>query len=246
MSKTIGIAIQKGGSGKSTTIFELASILAEEYGRKVLVVDMDPQSTVTHFAEAAPSTASFDMLRRRPWQPVRPAGVAFDLVPSGIDLAEAELTLTKYPTWGTLLREALEKVKGQYDYILLDAPPSLGLLTSNVILASDGLIIPVQTEEEAARGMSLLLATMEEITSEQPPIIAVVPTRYNAQSKYHQTILAKLIRAYGDIVTSPVKHSVRYPESTSMHKPITRYEEELAAPYRELAERVERWAGYAN
>ena len=171
LAKIIGVAIQKGGSGKSTTVFELASILAEEHGRKVLVVDFDPQATITHFCEVQPSPASYDMLRRRQWQPVRPEGVAFDLVPSGIDLAEAELTLTKYPTWGTLLRDALAKVKANYEYILLDAPPSLGLLTSNVVLASDGLIIPVQTEEEAARGMTLLLATMEQITAEVPPII---------------------------------------------------------------------------
>ena len=242
MAKVIGIAIQKGGAGKSTTTFELASILAEEYNRRVLVADVDPQATLTHFCQQAPYSTAYDLLRGQPWQPVRPRGFSFDLIPSSIDLAEAELVLTKHPTWGLLLKEGLTPVLDSYDYILLDAPPSLGLLTSNVILAAAGLIIPVQTEEEAARGMGLLLATMNNITRTPPPVIAVVPTRYNAQSVYHRAVLDNLRSTYGALVTDPVKQSVRFPESTTMHQPITHYEPELAAPYRNLAARVESWA----
>lgn len=248
MGFVIGVPIQKGGSGKSTTVYEMAHIMAEEYGRRVLAVDFDPQASLSRFCGVGPGPEALAMLTRRPWEAVRPQGHSFDLVPADQELAVAELTLPgQNPRWGDLLAKGLRQAKQQYDYIFLDPPPSLGLLTTNVVLASDALIIPTQTEEEGVQGLGLLQRTISEsMTDDPPPIVAVIPTRYDGRNNYHRDVLAGLKQAFGDLVTKPVKQTIRYPESTTMHLPIWRIEPELAAPWREVAQRLERWAGYAN
>ena len=125
MAKVISFAIQKGGTGKTTGAYNLAWLLAE-MGREVLAIDLDPQASLTEFTGTPPSAIAHSMMTGEEWQPMRPEGHNFDLVPANIDLAEAEMGLITRPTWGLTLNNAIEQLQGSYDYIIVDAPPSLG------------------------------------------------------------------------------------------------------------------------
>jgi chromosome partitioning protein len=248
-ARVIAYAIQKGGPGKSTGVFNLAHLLASR-GSKVLVVELDPQGTLRRFFGIdKPDTTTLQMLRGERYHIVTVAE-NLDVLPATPELAVIELEAQSNPMWGAMLREALDDVRGDYDFILLDPPPSLSILMTNTIFAADGLIIPVETEEEGYNGLLLLLNTMGETMGRirkhwriKDNIIAIVPTKHDRRLTHHREVLALLQQNYGPLVSMVVRDSVKYPDSTSAHIPIYQFAPDHAAPWVELAERVERWGG---
>ncbi len=246
MAKVIAAAIQKGGTGKSTLVFILARLLASR-GWGVLAIDLDPQSSLTRFfGIEKPATTSYDMLNGKPYT-VYTVAENCDLIASSQNLAAIELEALGKPKWGYLLDEALGDLLDSYDIILVDSPPSLGVLTTNAVLAADGVIVPVQTQEEAYEGLTLLLDTMSGVLGRGKKlldkVVAIQPTQFDGRTLHHREILDLLRHTYGDRVTEPVKSSVAYPDSAHSHLPIYEYAPKLAEPWNELADRVEQWAG---
>ncbi len=246
MAKVIAAAIQKGGTGKSTLVFILARLLASR-GRRVLAIDLDPQSSLTRsFGIEKPPTTSYDMLSGKPYT-VYTVAENCDLVASSQNLAAIELEALGKPKWGYMLDEALGELADSYDYIIIDSPPSLGVLTTNAVLAADGVIVPVQTQEEAYEGLGLLLNTMSGVLGRGKKlldkVIAIQPTQYDGRTLHHREILELLRHNYGGRVTQPVKDSVSYADAAHMHQPIYQFNSKLADPWNELADRVEEWSG---
>jgi len=251
-TKVIGFMNQKGGVGKSTALWNLSGVLKDNFGRQVLNVEMDPQGSLRRMSFGADfkplQGTSYDLLTGGKWQPYTPEARGWEgcpTVPSTLDLAEAELSLSINPTWGLMLKKQLDKLRGEYDYIFLDTSPSLGALATNVIFASDGFIVPSQVEEESYRGVEIVLNTIARLRETNPRslIVAVQPTQVAGNAKLYQDFLTLLKEEYGELVSDPVKKSVRYSEAASERVPIHIWEPTLAAPWNDLAQRVERWAG---
>lgn len=246
MARVIAAAIQKGGTGKSTLVFILAHLLASR-GHRILAIDLDPQSSLTRsFGVEKPATTSYDLLNGKPYS-VYTVAANLDLVASSQNLAAIELEALGRPKWGYLLDEALADLQDSYDLIIIDSPPSLGVLTTNAVLAADGVIVPVQTQEEAYEGVGLLLTTMSGVLGRGKKlldkVIAIQPSQYDGRTLHHREILELLRHNYGKLVTEPVKDSVSYADAAHMHQPIYQFNPRLAEPWIELAGRVEQWAG---
>ena len=247
----IAIASQKGGSAKTTTAIHLGAALAAR-GRRVLLVDMDPQG---HLAEglglaALELTAEISaVLERRQGiadilHPVRP-GV--DLAPSNIRLASVEAGLYTKLRREDRLKLALAPVAGAYDYVLIDCPPSLGLLTVNALSAADAVIVPMAAEYFSMLGVGLLLQTIDDMRAEINPTLAVrglLPTRV-ARTVNAREILAHVRAELGErvrVFPCPVPETVKFREAAALGKTIFEYAPESpgAAAYRALAEEVDR------
>jgi chromosome partitioning protein len=247
MSVVIAIANQKGGVGKTTTTINLGAALAE-LGRRTLLVDMDPQSALSgamgldsHNLQQTVYDVIIDS--RVPIQNViRSVRSNLDVVPSNIDLAAAEVELISAIGREYILKEALAPVIDQYDYVLIDAPPSLGLLTINALTAADQVIIPLQCEYLALRGMRFLLETIEKVKSKLNPqleIRGILGTMYNMRTLHAQEVMDEIRSLFGNKVFDIViKSSIRFAEAPLAHQPILEYDprHDGAVAYRRLAE----------
>lgn len=189
-SKIISLAQQKGGVGKTTTAINLGSALVKN-NRRVLLVDLDPQGALSAGFGINPLSLENTIYSVLCSSSVLLSDVIIktasgcDLVPSNIDLAAAEVELVSEPGREHFLREALSPILNKYDYILIDCQPSLGLLTLNALSASSGVIIPVQTQYFALRGMDLLFQTIEKVQARlnsKLKIIGLLPTMYDARN----------------------------------------------------------------
>src|ERR1041384_4058558 len=202
-SKIIALAQQKGGVGKTTTVINLGSALAQR-GKKVLLVDLDPQGALSAGLGLNPLSLEktiYNVLRNQSVsiaEVITQSKTGCNLVPSNIDLAAAEVELVSEPGREHFLREALSPVINRYDYILIDCQPSLGLLTLNALSASSGVIIPVQTQYFALRGMDLLFQTIEKVQARLNPrlkIVGILPTMYDARTLHAREGLEEVKRA---------------------------------------------------
>jgi chromosome partitioning protein len=249
MSVVIAIANQKGGVGKTTTAINLGFALSE-LGRRVLLVDMDPQSALSGAmgleSNDLPNTI-YDVLVdsgmpiEEVIHSVRPN---VDVVPSNIDLAAAEVELVSALGREYILREALEPVRNRYDYVLIDAPPSLGLLTINALSAANQVIIPLQCEYLALRGMRFLLDTIHKIKTKINPrleIRGILGTMYNQRTLHSQEVMDEIRSLFRDKVFDVViKSSIRFAEAPVAHQSILEYDprHDGAKAYRKLAEEI--------
>ncbi len=242
----LALANQKGGQGKSTTAFSLGVAL-HRLGRRVLLVDLDPQSSLSISAGApvASLTASvYELLTDRLQDPlplIHQTRSGPDLLPSTIDLALAELELVVVPNRENRLRKALASLRPLYDYILIDCPPSLGLLTTNALVCADEVLIPVQCSFLATRGLAQLLRTVEQLREEMNPalrIAGILPTLYETRTLHAREVLnemrAQLPDQLFDII---IKKSVRVEEAPAGGLSILEYEPEgdVALAYSKLA-----------
>jgi chromosome partitioning protein len=249
MTVVIAITNQKGGVGKTTTAINLGFALAER-GRRVLLVDLDPQSALSGALGLEANNLSrtvYDLLvdsgmpAREVIQPVRER---VHVLPSNIDLAAAEVELVSAIGREYILREALEPVRDGYDYILIDAPPSLGLLTVNALSAADEVIIPLQAEYLALRGMRFLLETISKIKAKINPrleIRGILGTMYNQRTLHAQEVMDEIRSLFGDKVFDVViKSSIRFAEAPVAHQSLLEYDSrhDGAMAYRQLAEEI--------
>jgi chromosome partitioning protein len=257
VGQTIACANQKGGVGKTTTVVNLASYLAL-LGDRVLVIDLDPQGNGTSGFGVDRSTVGrsiYDaMVDDVPLEHLVVQGAAegVDLVPSAIALAGAELELAGVMARERRLHRLVQPIAANYDLVLIDCPPSLGLLTVNALTAADAVLIPLQCEYYALEGLTQLLATIDLVRDHlNPPLRldGVVLTMYDARTNLSADVAAEARRHLGSSVYEAViPRSVRLSEAPSHGLPITRYAPESrgAAAYAELAREFRARSGGAG
>jgi len=233
MSKILVVANQKGGVGKTTTAVNLSASLAATK-RKVLMVDLDPQGNATmgcgidkHDLELSlydVLTAKCDISAAI----VTSANAGFDVVPTNSDLTAAEVELMDMPNRESRLSSALEEVSADYDYIIIDCPPALSMLTINAMVAAQGVLIPMQCEYYALEGLSALMQTIEKIKTKLNPeleIEGILRTMYDPRNSLTTDVSTQLITHFGDKVYSTViPRNVRLAEAPSYGLPVLAYD----------------------
>lgn len=238
------VANQKGGVAKTTTVISLAAALTER-GLAVLAIDLDPQSALTF-------SLGYDADRMRPtMQDVLVGGVALeqvihqhaetDVAVAGADLAGAEIALASRAGRELRLRRVLAPLRDTYDVVLIDCPPSLGVLTLNGLTAADGVIVPVQCETLAHRGVAQLLETVTDVrqlTNDGLRVAGFIATMYNSRTRHGAAVVADVERRYGlTRLGPPVRASVRFAEAPHAGRSILSYAGSVpgAAAYRVIA-----------
>ncbi len=233
MTKIITIANQKGGVGKTTTCVNLAASLAATK-RRVLLVDMDPQGNATMGSGVDKNELEFSvcevLLGENTVQQVtlKAPEAGFDLLPSNGDLTAAEVQLMNKIGRERQLTLALETVAEKYDYILIDCPPSLNMLTVNALVASNGVVIPMQCEYYALEGLTALLDTIEQIRISVNPKIKVeglLRTMYDPRNNLSNDVSSELVEHFGDTVyRTVIPRNIRLAEAPSFGQPILQYD----------------------
>lgn len=234
MGKVIAIANQKGGVGKTTTAINLAASLAV-LEKKVLIIDADPQANTTSGLNFSPDN---DEERTLYEAMIGRIGITdaliqtevdnLQMVPSHINLVGAEIELLEADERESVLKKVLAPVRGDYDYIIIDCSPSLGLITVNSLTAADSVIIPVQPEFFALEGLGKLLQTIRLVQSGVNPALTIegfVVTMYDGRTKVHTQILNELREHFQDLVFKTViQRNIRLTEAPSHGKPILLYD----------------------
>jgi chromosome partitioning protein len=246
-TRTIAVANQKGGVGKTTTVLNLGAALAD-MGRSVLIVDCDPQANATSglgIDRNDVHTSIYDVVvLGQPLEAARKHTMVpnLDLIPSHISLAGSEIELVSMPLREMRLRYALDALHGHHDYILLDCPPSLGLLTVNAAVAAESLLIPIQCEYYALEGLGLLTHTIDLLRRELNPDLAIagiVMTLFDARLTLATQVVDEVRKQFpDDVFDTIVPRNVRLSEAPSHGMPISRYDPTSrgALAYRRLAE----------
>ncbi len=247
MHKIIAIANQKGGVGKTTTCVNLASYLAL-MGKKVLAVDIDPQGNCSSGfgidkTRVKYSTYSVLMGEVPAQQAIQPTVVKnLDIMPSNIDLAGAEVELVRAEDREKVLKKVLTPLRNVYDYILIDCPPSLALLTVNALTAANSILIPIQGEYYALEGLSQLMNTIRlarKILNPQLEVEGVVLTMYDGRSKLVQSVTEEIYKFFGQkVFAAKIPRNIRLGEAPSYGLPVMLYEPKCVGSmaYKALAE----------
>jgi chromosome partitioning protein len=248
-TKILAIINQKGGVGKSTTAVNLAAALGE-FGKQVLLVDLDPQGNASSGLgiekQMLPRCVYDVLLNDTPIEEVIIPDVTpgLDVVPATINLAGAEVELVSEIARENRLKDAVGSLRGKYDYIFIDCPPSLGLLTVNALVAADKLLIPIQCEYYALEGVTKLLESMKRVKSRLNPtldIFGVLLTMYDNRTVLSKQVVDEVQKYFGKAVfTSLIPRTVKLSEAPSYGQPITEYDPrgKGAIAYKELAKEV--------
>ncbi len=246
----ISMCNQKGGVGKTTTTINLGSSLAE-YGRKVLLIDFDPQASLSVGLGVNPNDLDTTIYHLMLDNEIAPEEVVLhtsvpgmDLIPSNIDFAGAEMQLINEVAREQVLARAIEPYLDAYDVILIDCQPSLGLLTVNALAASDGVLVPLECEYFALRGVALLKGTIDKVQERLNPkleIVGLLGTMYDGRTLHSREVLQTLVDGWGDAVFHTViRRTVKFSEATVAGEPLTAYASASggADSYRQLAREV--------
>ena len=246
-ARIIALCNQKGGVGKTTTTINLAAALAE-YGRRVLVVDFDPQGAASVGLGVNPhglDDTVYTLLMDRKAQLadiVRPTSIeGLDVLPANIDLSAAEVQLVGEVARESVLSRALRPAEADYDVILVDCQPSLGLLTVNALTAAHGVLIPLACEFFALRGVALLIETVEKVRDRLNPrlhVDGIIGTMHDPRTLHSKEVLARVQEAFGDqLLHTVIRRTVKFPDSSVAAEPITTFAPNHpgAVAYRQLA-----------
>jgi chromosome partitioning protein len=249
MSRTIAVASQKGGVGKTTTAISLGSCLAQE-SRRVLLIDVDPQGNASSGlgvnGNDKPNSVYEVLIGAiSVREAITPTALAnLDLIPSGQRLSGAEVELVTMESRESRLKGAISELRDEYDYILVDCPPSLGLLTLNALTAADSVLIPLQCEYLALEGLTQLIGAIRRVQEHLNPglrIEGVLLTMFDARLNLSQQVAEEARRFFSDrVYRSVIPRNVKLSEAPSFGKPIVLYDPHStgAESYRELAREV--------
>uniref|UniRef100_UPI001295CDEB ParA family protein n=1 Tax=Cumulibacter manganitolerans TaxID=1884992 RepID=UPI001295CDEB len=246
----LAVCNQKGGVGKTTSTINLGAALAE-FGRRVLLVDFDPQGALSVGLGIAPHDLDltvYNLLvdRAASAQDVvlRTRVKNVDLLPANIDLSAAEIQLVNEVAREQTLERVLRPLLPQYDYILIDCQPSLGLLTVNALTAARGVLIPLECEYFSLRGVALLIDTVEKVRDRLNPDLeleGILATMYDPRTIHAREVFTRIVEAFGDTVfQTTINRTVRFPETTVAGEPITSWAptSPAAEAYRNLAREI--------
>ena len=250
----IAIANQKGGVGKSATAHALGAVLASDYERRIMLVDIDPQSSLTEACNGG-DTANNSMAEvlggATPGSmPINEILVELDenlyLAPADLALAATELGLSSRMGRENVLKKALAPVKPYFDLTLIDCPPSLSLLTVNALTAADAVLIPTQPQVVDLRGLRLFLDTLDNIRQELNPeleTLGILPTFYDRRLVHHREAVEAMQNAGLPMMKVAIGRSVRVAEAAASGETVVTYEPKnpQAQAYRDLAEEIDQW-----
>ncbi len=241
---------QKGGVGKTTTTINLGAAIAET-GRKVLLIDFDPQGSASIGLGVQPhdlDISVYNLLMERdvaPDEVIRQTRVPnLDLLPANIDLSAAEVQLVQEVAREYTLQRVLDPILPSYDVILIDCAPSLGLLTVNALTASNGIIVPLECEFFALRGLAMLTDTIGKVQDRLNPkleIVGILGTMFDGRTTHAREVLDRVVQAFDErVFHTVIRRTVKFPETTVVGEPITTYAPTSAAAtqYRDLAREV--------
>jgi chromosome partitioning protein len=237
-ARIISLCNQKGGVGKTTTTINLGAALAG-YGRRVLAIDFDPQGALSA-GLGVPThdvTTIYDLLlsgSRDPREAIQQSSVeGLDIIPANIDLSAAEVHLVNEVAREQILARVLRKVSNDYDVILIDCQPSLGILTVNALTASHGVLIPLECEFFALRGVALLIETIDKVRDRLNPAIeldGILATMYDSRTLHSREVLERVVDAFGDrVLDTVIGRTVKFPDASVAGIPITEFAPEHAA-----------------
>ncbi|MBF6065752.1 AAA family ATPase [Nocardia terpenica] len=246
----VAMCNQKGGVGKTTSTINLGAALAE-HGRRVLLVDLDPQGALSAGLGVAHHDLDLTVHNLLVGNRATAADVllhtkvdGMDLLPSNIDLSAAEIQLVNEVGREQTLGRALASLRGDYDYILIDCQPSLGLLTVNALACADGVVIPMECEYFSLRGLALLTDTVEKVRDRLNPrlsLYGIVVTMFDARLLHSRQVMARVVEVFGDLVYDTViARTVRFPDASVAGEPITTWAPKSggAEAYRAMAREV--------
>lgn len=253
--KTLGVVNQKGGVGKTTTTFHIGTALAPDI--RVLMIDMDPQGGLTYMATGKDPdeyelTIADVLLGEIPiTEAIIPLREKLDLVPANIFLSGVEAQLINKIQRELRLKNVLKNVADRYDFIIIDTPPSLGLLTINTLFASDGMLIPVEAKLMGLRGMAILQNLLADIKNNVEgfdiEIVGVLPTFYDKRTTLSREVLSEIREVFGSKVKvlPPIKMTTKLAETPAFNIPVYERPEtkgsDVAQTYFEIAKEVEKW-----
>ncbi|MBU3146947.1 ParA family protein [Clostridium sp. CF012] len=247
MAQIIAVSNQKGGVGKTTSTLNLGVALTQ-LGMKVLMIDLDPQASLTISIGLEPENLEKTIYNALVEDVDIKKLILFDdllyFVPSTIDLSAAEMELVSEVGREFKLRDALDPVKADFDYILIDCPPSLGLLTINALAACDFVIVPMAPEYLALRGFNLLEKTMAKVKrlNKKLTLMGILVTLYDSRTTHHKDVVAELKKNY-PVFHSMIKKSIKFPDAVLAGEPIMTFDKKFegSISYQELAKEVIAW-----
>ncbi|MCU1571012.1 MAG: ParA family protein [Naasia sp.] len=245
-ARIISLCNQKGGVGKTTTAINLGAALAE-YGRRVLAIDFDPQGALSAGlgVQTHEVVTIYDLLIgtvRDASSAIQHTSIAgLDVIPANIDLSAAEVHLVNEVAREQTLARVLRRVSDQYDVILVDCQPSLGLLTVNALTASHGVLIPLECEYFALRGVALLIETIEKVKDRLNPVLeldGILPTMYDSRTLHSREVMDRVVEAFDEnVLDTVIGRTIKFPDASVAGIPVIQFapEHNSAKAYRQLA-----------
>ena len=245
-ARIISLSNQKGGVGKTTTAINLSAALAE-YGRKVLAIDFDPQGALSAGlgVQAHDVPTIYELMLGSVKDPrdaiVETSVPNLHVIPANIDLSAAEVHLVNEVARESILARIIAKVSNEYDVVLIDCQPSLGLLTVNALTAAHGVLIPLECEFFALRGVALLVETIDKVRDRLNPALeldGILATMYDARTLHSREVLERVVDTFGSkVFETVIGRTVKFPDASVAGAPITSFapEHQAAEAYRQLA-----------